>query len=91
MNFQELEDIWNEGNRDLEQNIRVNPSSMKKINMKKITTNLAETRWENLIELGVNLWFLNFFKTFFLVCIWIPVSVSQLFISNQILSSVINY
>lgn len=65
MNFQELEDIWNEGNRDLEQNITINHSSVKKINMKKITSNLAETRWENLIELGVNLWFLNFFQTFF--------------------------
>lgn len=34
--------------------------------MKKVTANLKETRWENLIELGINLWFLNFFKTFFI-------------------------
>lgn len=66
MNFQELADSWNEDNQDLEQNITINPSSINNINMKKVTANLTETRWENLIELGVNLCFLNFFKTFFI-------------------------
>lgn len=72
MNFQELADSWNEDNQDLEQNITINPSSINNINMRKVTTNLKETRWENLFELGVNLWFLNFFKTFFINHYHIP-------------------
>ncbi len=72
MNFQELADNWNEDNRDLEQNITINQSSMNNINMKKVTSNLKETRWENLIELGVNLWFFNFFKTFFINHYYLP-------------------
>ncbi len=66
MNFQDLEDIWNENNQDLEQSITINSASINNINMKKVTSNLTETRWENLIELGVNLWFLSFFKNFFM-------------------------
>ena len=66
MNFQDLENLWREGDQDLERKITINPSSINNINMKKVTANLKETRWENLIELGINLWFLNFFKTFFI-------------------------
>ena len=64
MNFQELEDLWNESNQELDNKIMVNPSTVKKVNMRKITSNLAETRWENIIELGVNLWFIGYFKAF---------------------------
>lgn len=66
MNFQDLEDIWHQDNNDLEQGIRINSASINKIDMKKVTSNLTETRWENLIELGVNLWFFSFFKNFFM-------------------------
>jgi len=64
MNFQDLEDLWNEGDNNLEQKITINPSLINKINMKKVTSNLTETRWENLLELGINLWFVSYFKGF---------------------------
>ena len=64
MNYKDLEDIWNDTEEDLTQKITINQSIVNKINMKKITSNLSETRWENLLELGINILFLDFFRGF---------------------------
>lgn len=64
MNFEELEDMWKETDKDLNQNIQINQAKINKKTMKKIRSNLTETRWESVIELVLNIPFFYFTKEF---------------------------
>lgn len=64
MNFEELEDLWKNTDRDLDQNIQINQTKINHKAMKKIRSNLTETRWESIIELVLNIPFFYFLKTF---------------------------
>lgn len=64
MNFEELEDMWKETDRDLDKNIHINQTKINHKTMKKIRSNLTETRWESVIELVLNIPFFYFLKEF---------------------------
>lgn len=64
MNFDELEDLWTDSNDELEQKIIINQPILNEITMKKINSNLVETRWEILLELGFNIPFLGMLQDF---------------------------
>lgn len=64
MNFDELEDMWKDGDKELEQNIHINQAQINNKTMKKIRSNLTETRWESVFELVLNIPFFFFLKTY---------------------------
>lgn len=64
MNYTDLENIWDDSNEQLDQELTINKASINQLDMKKVQANLSETKWENLIELGVNILFVGFFKDF---------------------------
>jgi len=64
MNFDELADSWQTADDGLHQNIIINQSQINKKAMRKIRSNLSETKWEALFELVVNIPFFYFLKGF---------------------------
>jgi len=64
MNNQELENLWTASDEAMEQQISINQPLLNEITMKKIKSNLVETRWEILLELIINIPFLGLFKDF---------------------------
>lgn len=64
MNYQELESIWADSDEDLDQQITINQPLINEITMKKIKSNLFETRLDILLELILTIPFLKLFKDF---------------------------
>lgn len=72
MNNQELENLWTASDEALDQQIVINKPLLNEITMKKIKSNLVETRWEILLELLINIPFLSLFKDFCIDHIYQP-------------------
>ena len=64
MNFDKLEDLWVNSNDELEQKITINQPILNEITMKKIKSNLVETRWDILLEIALSIPFLGLFQDF---------------------------
>ncbi len=64
MNNQELENLWSASDEALDQQVNINQPLLNEISMKKVKSNLVETRWEILLELAINIPFLTLFKDF---------------------------
>ena len=64
MNFNEIEDLWADTDEELEKKIIINQPVFNTKNMKKIKSNLVETRWDILLELAFNIPFLGMLQDF---------------------------
>jgi len=72
MNNQELEDLWSASDEALDQQVNINQPILNAITMKKIKSNLVETRWDILLEFLINIPFLSLFKDFCINHIYQP-------------------
>jgi len=72
MNNQELENLWTASDEAMERQININKPLLNEITMKKVKSNLVETRWDILLELVINIPFLGFFKNFCINHIYQP-------------------
>jgi hypothetical protein len=64
MNYEELSHIWNSNDIELNKSLEINKKLVKELSLTKVKSHLVEIKWSAIIELILNMVFINFFIQF---------------------------